>query len=106
MHACRHTYLPTDIHIHIYIHIKHEYYIYTYIFIYSYNISANRNLVPIIGSAEQAMHDLETVGLLTHAECEKLRFSTGKAPGLRMAETKNLAVHWQNVGNSGKKRGK
>ena len=28
------------------------------------------------------MHDLETVGLLTHAECEKLRFSTGKAPGL------------------------
>lgn len=49
------------------------------------------NLVPIIGSAEQAMHDLETVGLLTHAECEKLRFSTGK---VRDTVTSWLGRYW------------
>ena len=39
----------------------------------------------------------------------KAAFLHGEGAGAtteRMAETKNLAVHWQNVGNSGKKRGK
>eukprot|EP00435_Cladocopium_sp_Y103_P027592 s1802_g6.t2 len=49
------------------------------------------NLVPSIGSAEQAMHDLETVGLLTQAECEKLRFSTVK---VRDTVTSWLGRYW------------
>jgi len=46
--------------------------------ILSNHLFDSRNLVPSIGNAEQALQDLQTVGLLTTAESDRLRLANVK----------------------------